>query len=195
MELSKVLEFIKFTHKFQSVMRVIYVNGTDRNENDAEHAMQMSLLVWYLLDAMHLDLDPEKVLKYSLAHDLVEVYAGDTYFQSKDKSIVDSKHEREKSAAERIAKEFPEFPDLHQAIKKYEQREEREAKFVYALDKMIPVFNIYLDDGRSWFRDGVTLEMAHTKDQKVAVSPELVDLWKQMTDILDKEEDRLFPKI
>lgn len=192
MELTKILEFIKFTHKYQEVVRLIYVVGKDRNENDAEHAFQLALFAWYLVDAMKLKLDTGKVLMYALAHDLVETYAGDTFFHSKDKQLQASKKDREAAAAARIKAEFPEFPELHKAIDDYENLVDEEAKFVYALDKMIPVLNIYLDDGRSWRRDEVTLEMIRTKDEKIAVSPELVDIWKQVTELLDNEKERLF---
>lgn len=194
MELTKIFEFLKFTYKYQAVIRQIYVTGTDRDENDAEHAYQLALLGWYLVDAMDLDLDTAKVLRYAISHDLVETYAGDTFFHSKDKALQASKKDREAAAAARIRGEFSEFPELHQAIEDYENQTDAEARFVYALDKMIPVLNIYLDEGRSWQRDGVNLDMIRTKDEKIAVSPELVDIWRQVTELLDQEKGRLFPK-
>jgi len=44
----------------------------------------------------------DKVIKYALVHDLVEVYAGDTYVYTKNQDELDSKEDREKEAADRL---------------------------------------------------------------------------------------------
>ncbi|MEI6887489.1 MAG: HD domain-containing protein, partial [bacterium] len=155
--LTKLLSFTKFTHSFQKIERRIFATGLNRNENDLEHSGQLALVAWYFIDSSKLKLNTEKVIKYALAHDLVETYAGDTYFYSKDKKIQESKVQREKNALVRIKKEFPDFKEIEKIITKYEEKSDPESRFVYALDKIIPVLNIYLDEGRSWKRDNVSL--------------------------------------
>lgn len=193
--LNNLLKFTSFTHKFQQVKRIIFVTGEDRLENDSEHSFQLALLGWYIISSSKLDLNIDLVIKYSLVHDLVETYAGDTYFHTTDRKERDSKVDREAEAAKRIQEEFPDFDDLHTLIQDYESKSNPEAKFVYALDKLIPVLNIYLDNGRSWHEHKVTLKMARTKDEKIAVSPEVTKLWKELVKLLEKDEDTLFPDI
>lgn len=189
----KLLGFAKMLNELQAVERVIRVKGSDRWENDTEHSYSLAMLAWYILDAEKLSLDRDKVLRYALAHDLVEVYAGDTYLFSEDTALLSSKPERERLAAERLAKELPEVPEMHQAIRAYIARDDAESRFVYALDKIEPILKIYLDDGRTWNEKKVTLEMIYqNKKDKVALSPEIQKYFDEFMVLLRKEEDRLF---
>lgn len=124
----------------------------------------------------------------------METYAGDTYFHSTDTALKECKEQREKDALERIKAELPEFSELHEMIKAYEARQDRESKFIYALDKMLPVLNIYLDEGRSWKRDNVSLSMIRTKDEKIAVSPEITELWQELVKLLGEREGSCLSK-
>lgn len=189
--LPKLLDFIRFTHKFQQIKRVILATGEDRDENDAEHSFQLAMICWYLAASRKMKLNIDKVIEYALVHDLVEVYAGDTYFYTKDESLRASKAKREKDAAERISQEFSEFKSLSQLINAYEKQTDREAKFVYAMDKILPAINVLLDDGKSWRRDNVNYEMVRAKDAKVAVSKEAVVIWQEYIEVLDKNKHLL----
>ncbi|MBP6929335.1 MAG: HD domain-containing protein [Candidatus Moranbacteria bacterium] len=193
--LQKLLGFARMLNELQAVERVIRVKNADRWENDMEHSYHLAMLAWYIIDSQQLALDREKVLRYALAHDLVEVYAGDTYLFSKDKELLDSKPERERLAAERLAKEFPEVPEMHDAIFRYVRKDDPESRFVYALDKIEPIIKLYLDGGRTWKEMHVTLDMAYeSKKDKVALSPEIKAYFDEMMVLLRKEERTLFPE-
>lgn len=188
--LEKIFGFTKMLHEFQQVKRRVLVNGEDRYENDWEHSFQTAMLAWYVVSSSdNFDLDMEKVLKYALAHDLVEVYAGDTPFQEAD----GEKEEREEESRKRLAEEFSEFSDLHEAIHAYEEQVDSEAKFVYALDKIIPMINIYLDGGRSWRADGVDLQVLrkHKKD-KLKHSSEVEKYYEELMNIFVRKKSELF---
>lgn len=191
--LQKLLGFAKILNELQKVERVIRVPGSERWENDVEHSYSLAMLAWYIIESEHLSLNKEKVLCYALAHDLVEAYAGDTYLYSEDKEFLASKIERERLAAERLAKEFPEVPEIHAAIRGYVTKEDSESRFVYALDKIEPVIKIYLDDGRTWKEKKVTLEMVYkSKKDKVALSSEIQPYFDEFMELLRKEEKKLF---
>lgn len=149
-DFQKIFAYVRFLDEFRKIKRVMYNTGEDRLENDTEHSYQLTMLAWYIIDAYKLDLDKNLVIRYCLVHDLVEVYAGDTYIYSQDKEHFDSKAKREEEALVQIEKEFSEFPDIFRFIEQYEHRNDRESLFVYALDKIIPVLHIYTDDGRTW---------------------------------------------
>ncbi len=190
----RILSFVDLLHQFRTVERRVLVKNSDRSENDSEHSFSLAMIAWYVNSTYKLGFDSEKIFTYALAHDLVEVYAGDTFFYSAnpDQDLKD-KHERESQAAARLRKEFPEFPELHAAIESYEKREDMESKFVYALDKIEPVLSIYRDKGRTWRKDGVTLEMLETmKTPKVAVDPTTADLFKELVARLKAEHVELF---
>ncbi|MEO6536631.1 MAG: HD domain-containing protein [Candidatus Paceibacterota bacterium] len=193
MNLEKLIEFSKLITAFQKIERALYNPGTDRHENDVEHSYHLAMTAWYLIDSEKLDLDLSLVLKYALAHDLVEVHAGDTFVFTEDTAHLESKHARELAAAKQLGKEFPEFSDMHMIIEGYEKRESREAKFVYALDKILPILINYEDKGRAWKEHGVTLEkIKGEKLNKVALSPEVVPYFDALIELLTKDEDQIF---
>lgn len=193
--IEKLFEYTRMLNAFRLVERVTYVNGTDRMENDTEHSYNLAMLAWYIVDAESLDLDRNLVIRYALAHDLAEVYAGDTYIYSSDAKHLASKVERERAALERLSGEFPDFPDLHELTHRYELREDRESRFVYALDKIQPVLHAVIDDGRIWKEKGITIAMLHEyKKEKVALSPEIQPYFDELITFLKENERRLFDK-
>lgn len=157
---------------YQRIERVVYVPGTDRWENDVEHSYMLTMLAWYLIEKDKLPLSVDFVLKYALLHDLVEVFAGDTYIY--DAQARATKHEREAAAALRLGKEYPDFASMHTLIAAYEAQEDPESRFVRALDKMQPVMQVYVDGGRLWKEKGITLAMLiEHKQQAIDRSPEV----------------------
>lgn len=191
--LENLLAFTKILDAFRLVERVIYVNGADRMENDSEHSYNLAMLAWYIADAEALDMDRDLILRYALVHDIAEVYAGDTYIYSTDASLLESKGERERAALDRIAREFPDFPDLVALAHRYERREDRESRFIYALDKVQPVLHILLDNRAIWKEKGITLErLLESKRDKIALSPEIEPYFDELVSLLTQEEGRLF---
>ncbi|MBU4479855.1 HD domain-containing protein [Patescibacteria group bacterium] len=192
-ELPNIINFVQLLNKFRDIERVIHSNGGDRWENDVEHSYQLTMLAWYIISSNNLDLDIDLVIKYALIHDLVEIYAGDTYIYSEDKELKESKKERESLSLTRLEMEFSEFPEIFELIKQYERRESRESKFVYALDKIEPVLNIYTNGGRTWREKNVTIEMLiKNKKEKVAEDSKMEKLFDDLIDLLRREEETLF---
>jgi putative hydrolases of HD superfamily len=192
-QIDTLLQFVDLLHQFQKIERSIWVKNSERKENDSEHSFSLAMLAWYINSTHELGMDTEKLLKYSLAHDLVEVYAGDTFFYHKDQSVIANKHHKEQEALKVLRDTYPEFPELHSIIEQYEMREDAESKFVYALDKIEPVLNIYQDGGRTWKRNNITLEMLREmKSPKVAVDKNVEKIFNQLLDKLKAEEKELF---
>jgi putative hydrolase of HD superfamily len=192
MNVQQLLGFCELMVQFQEVdRRLLLPSGAE--ENDAEHSYILAMTAWYVVSTAKLELDLNLVIKYALAHDIIETYAGDTFIY--DEKLARDKSEREHAAAEILQRNYPEFDELHHLVERYEKRNDPESRFVYALDKIVPVLLIYLGEGRSWQRDGITLEMLRTnKDKKIAVSelPLMTELWTELTAILAKQPE-LFP--
>jgi putative hydrolases of HD superfamily len=195
MSIDRILGFIELLNQYRSVERTILVKGKERVENDAEHAYDLAMLCWYVISTYNLPLDISKVMKYALSHDIVEIYAGDTWAYHTDISKHAGKHERELESAKKIAGEFPEFADLHQTIQEYELKQDPESKFVYALDKLEPVMKIYLDKGRNWKKHDITFEkMKENKGPKVASDQTIEKLYTDLLEYLKASEKDLFPE-
>lgn len=192
--LQKLLGFAKILNEFQRVERVIRVKDNERFENDVEHSYDLAMLSWYILTTMETVLDRDRVIRYALIHDFLEVYAGDTYNFSTDAAHVASKHEREAAAVIKLRETVSEFTELHEAIDAYEKRDDAESRFVYALDKIDPIIQTYLDDGKIWKEKNITIEMVYeNKKDKVALSPEIKAYFDEFMMLLRKEEASLFP--
>ncbi len=186
-----VLNFARMTHELQKVKRAMWVPGEDRLENDSEHHYQVAMIAWYIATSQKLDLDLNKVLQYALIHDMVEAYAGDVDVFASDRS---AKAKNEQLAAEKLKRNFPLFIELYPLIQNYEKRADPESRFVYAVDKIIPTLNNYLDDGRTWKLRGITLDMvSNSKAGKVSQHPAVENLWKEFYHKIKAEESRLFP--
>lgn len=193
--MQELLRLVHLTQKFKAVRRKLILKEEDRQENDAEHSFQLAFIAWYIIETKKLNLNLELVMKYALVHDLVEVYAGDTpsAVHRGHEQELGTKSEREREAADRLKAEFPEFDEMNKLIEGYEEREDRESTFVYALDKILPVMNVYLDDGHSWKVHDIKLEDVKThKKDKVALSPEIEKYFNEIVQLLERDSGKLF---
>jgi putative hydrolase of HD superfamily len=191
----RAISFTELLHAFQRVERVYKVPHMERRENDVEHSYLLAMLAWYLIDSLGIDLNKEKVLKYALAHDLVEIYAGDTFAFTSDQSVKSSKHQREEDAHQRIKKEFIEFKDLDTAIEGYERRDDKESIFVYALDKFIPIITNYIQDGRSWKEEDLAFdEVIKYKRERIGDEPFIRNLLEQMIALIERDRAKYFDR-
>ncbi len=192
--LDKLFAFNNLLHGFRKIERSIFVTGSDRQENDAEHCCMLALMAWYIVETHKLDLDLSKVFMYALSHDLVETYAGDTSLHNQiDQSGQDDKEVREKAAMLRLKQEFPEFEILHTAMEGYNNRVDEESKFVYALDKVQPILNIYSDNGRTWKKHGTTIDIIReVKSKKASLNPTTQKYFNELMEILERDKERLF---
>jgi len=193
---NELLKFVEFTNQFAIVKRDIYKNLTDgkENENDAEHSFQLAMVVWYLAHKLDVDLDLNKLIQYSLVHDLVETYAGD--ISAWDEEGRANKKEQEAKSLNRIKEEFPEFKPMTDLINKYENKEDLEAKFVNATDKLMPAINIMLDEGRFWKDNQKSLqELKGIKDSKISIDPSISTIWEDLKQELTINHDKYFNQI
>lgn len=68
-----------------------------------------------------------------------------------------------------------------------------ESRFVYALDKLLPILNIYLDGGRSWRKEKVIfVNLWEGKKDKVLLSPLINDYFLEICSILKIKEKDFF---
>jgi putative hydrolases of HD superfamily len=188
-DLEQLLDFVRFTHQIRMIKRAILLETKNRYENDSEHMYQLALTAWYLIENDSLELDKFRVVGMSLVQDITEVYSGDTnaHASATERAAHDK---REKSAAKELKATWPAFTSMHQLIKEYQARQTPESKFVYALDKLLPILNIYIYEGSSWIEQGIDFEeMQRVKVGKVDQSPEIHAYYKQLSQILQKKPE------
>jgi 5'-deoxynucleotidase YfbR-like HD superfamily hydrolase len=182
-DIHRVIDFHRLLHQFQSVQRVVHIPKTHAHENDTEHSYNLAMMAWFL-STYFPKLDQNLVIRYALVHDLVEVHAGDTYIYA-DQAQLDSKQAREAAALQQLTGEWPDFADLTKTIGQYEQRNDEESRFIYALDKIMPIIVIFLAEGYSWHKEKVALDQLHeAKKHKVAVAPEIAPYYDELYALL-----------
>lgn len=171
--IDRIAELQQMIADFSEVLRAVPMMHTGRRENDVDHSFGLALTCWFLAPHIAPDLDIGKILRYALAHDIVELHAGDAFVFG-DKETLASKSDREDSALEYIARDWPDFPELTAFAKGYKDHSDAEADFVYTIDKMLPAIMTKLgEDSDYWKRHKVTREMHETeKGNKMQRSPE-----------------------
>lgn len=152
--LKQIVEFCKLIDKEKFVQRRTYLLDGERLENDAEHAWHMAVMAILLSDFSNDKVDVLKVVSLLLVHDLVEIYAGDTF--AYDEEGKKTQREREQAAAERL---FSQLPD-EQAQKmrslwdEFEEWGSPESKFAHTLDNFQPLLLQHASGGRAWREGG-----------------------------------------
>ncbi|MCA9336221.1 MAG: HD domain-containing protein [Candidatus Saccharibacteria bacterium] len=164
--------------------------GERRFENDAEHSWSIALLACALAPQIDAKLDVGKIAQFATVHDLVEVYAGDT-FAFGDKEHIATKHEREAKAIKRLTAEFKHFPWMIDTIEEYERRESNEAQFVYAIDKYIAIAYDYIDQGKYLKESKITkakyADLLSNHRKKAHSHPLIGKYYDEVRDLLDAD--------
>jgi 5'-deoxynucleotidase YfbR-like HD superfamily hydrolase len=133
-----VIKLGRLALAFGRVDRITFHEDGTTPESDTDHTVMLGLTACAL--AYGTDLNEGLVAQYALVHDLVEVYAGDTATLRalSDEAKADKKA-REQAAQDRIVREFVDtLPWVTVLLCSYERQIIREARFVRAVDKLLP---------------------------------------------------------
>lgn len=191
-DIHRLLKLQSLLLEFSQIERWLHRkhNNAMIRENDTEHSYNLALTGWYL-SAYFPELDRDRVIRYALVHDIVEVHAGDTYVYA-DAAVKATKKTREAAALTKLIAEWPDFSDLTDQITEYEARKSSEAKFVYALDKLMPVMLIYLHEGYTWQKQHITLEKLQAVKRQVVQSHPEVEKYYDDLEVLLMQNRHMF---
>lgn len=174
--IEKQFEFLKEIDKEKNIFRQTYLADGMRKENDAEHAWHMALFVMVLSEYANEDIDVLKTMKIVLIHDLIEIYAGDTY--AYDSKGNESKRGRELAAADRLFNILPkdQAEEFRALWDEFEENITPEARFANTMDKIQPLMLNNASEGRSWEEHGVYASQVYGRNEKTHLGSE--ELWK-----------------
>lgn len=180
--LGKQIEFIIEIDKVKQIFRKNLLMDGSRNENDAEHSWHLAVMAILLSEHTSEELDISKVIKMVLVHDLVEIYAGDTYCYD-DKGNED-KCDREEKAADRLFSILPEDQclELRALWEEFEEKKSPEARFAASLDRLQPLIHNYKTQGVTWLANGITSDKVLKRNEILAES--VPSLWEYAKDII-----------
>jgi putative hydrolase of HD superfamily len=134
------------------------------------------------------EIDTSKVVKMLLIHDLVEIYAGDTFLY--DEYIPEDKLNKERQACKKLFSILPEDQanDMIQTWEEFEAEETPEARFAKTLDALQPVLLGYENQGWSWQYHSIKKDeiLRHKEHMKEGSEK----LWLYTKQLLDEAEDK-----
>lgn len=188
---TRLLELQKMLFDFSEIDRLIYLPDSkklDRRENNSEHSYSLSMAAWYL-SSFYPHINKDLVIKYALIHDLVELHAGDEQAIGRTDHAEALKSKREHEALVRLEQDWADFADMTGLIAQYEKKSDPESKFVYALDKLMPMLLNILSRGKTWKKyDFSKQDIFESKDKRVAQSPEINEIWQVFRASIDKDD-------
>ncbi|MBR6398775.1 MAG: HD domain-containing protein, partial [Lachnospiraceae bacterium] len=128
-ELDRLFSFFRLIDREKFIGRQTYLTDGKRKENDAEHAWHMAIMTVLLAKYANEEIDVLKTVTMLLIHDLVEIYAGDTF--AYDPVAKETQAAREREAAEKVYGTLPEEQGewLKGIWLEFEAQETPEAKF------------------------------------------------------------------
>lgn len=103
-------------------------------ETVADHSFLVALLGYIIAEEYRQDLDPQKVMKLGLFHDLGEIYAGD--ITPRDGLNLKDRFTKEHCVVEKVFSHLPNPEKYINLWLEIEQEETPEAKFVKQIDRL-----------------------------------------------------------
>lgn len=174
--INKQFDFIREIDKEKKIIRQNYLSDGVTRENDAEHAWHMAMMAILLSEYSEEPIDVLKTVTMILAHDLVEIEAGDTFAFDEQAKL--SQRERELAAAEHIFSMLPEDQGakFRALWDEFEEGKTAEAKFANAMDRTQPLVLHGANGGKMWSEKGVSLAQVKKRASAIAsASQELYD--------------------
>ena len=180
----KQLDFILEADKEKTILRQTHLTGYLRQENDAEHAWHMAMMVYLLKEYANEEIDLARTMMMALIHDIVEIDAGDTYaYDSAGKA---TQAERERLAADRIFGMLPEDQavEIRSLFDEFEACQTPEAKFVRAMDNLQPILLNDANNGRDWRLHQVKASQVKKRQERTGLGS--TQIWEFINGLIDE---------
>lgn len=144
------IKFIMVIDEMKNIFRRNLLIDGSRRENDAEHSWHLAMMAVILEEYSEKKVDIERVIKIALVHDLIEVYAGDTF--AYDAKGNEDKYEREVAAAEKLFGILggEQGAEIRALWDEFEEMETPESRYANAIDRLQPLILNYMTNGHTW---------------------------------------------
>ena len=147
---------------------VVWAAMLERFASFAEHSWHVALLALALARHAEPPVDPVRVVELLLVHDVPEIDAGDTIVYRRGEAT----REGERRAAARVFGLLPE----HEATRflacweEFEACDTPEARFAYAMDRLMPVLHNLHANGQTWRENDVSLDQVLAVNQAIGAA-------------------------
>lgn len=174
--LEQQIAFCREIDKEKFVGRQTWLTGAVRKENDAEHAWHMAVMTVLLSEYANEEIDVLRTMTMLLIHDLVEIYAGDTY--AYDEEGKKTQKSRELAAADQLFQMLPEDQGkkFREIWEEFEAENTPESRFARTMDNLQPMMLNAATDGKSWADRGIRLSQILGRNKNTDKGSEV--LWE-----------------
>lgn len=178
-KINQLLRFTAEMDKMTAVSRRTMLIDKSRRENDAEHSWHIALMAMLFKDYAPEGCDVSRAVQMCIVHDLIEIYAGDTF--AYDVAANEGKAEREEQAADKLFAELPEHlgKEFRQLWEEFDAMETPTAKYAAAMDRIQPYLHNTLTDGHTWVEGKPSVEMV---DKRIGPAIETIPELKNWYD-------------
>ena len=148
--LNAQLKFTAEIDKMTAVLRRTLLVDGNRQENDAEHSWHIGVMAMLFAEYAVETPDTSHAVEMALVHDLVEIYAGDTFAYDVQGNA--TKKARELEAADKLMGILPEEQGAYiRALwEEFDACETVDAKYANCLDRLQPFYQNTLTEGHTW---------------------------------------------
>ena len=177
--IEKQLNFILELDKLKLVIRRNRLLDESRNENTAEHTWHAIMGALVLAEYRKPGTDLFRIVQLIAVHDIVEIYAGDTFFYSAEG--YETKKQREEEAIAQLVALLPaDQAETFAALwYEFETNETPDANFANAVDQLMPALLNSRNNGLSWTENNIAKTQVEQKMHTVTQASEtLSDILK-----------------
>ena len=152
--LDQQLKFTAEIDKMTGILRRTLLVDHSRRENDAEHSWHIAVMAMLFEEYAKEKVDVGRVARMCVVHDLVEIYAGDTF--AYDVKGNEDKEAREAEAADRLFGQIPveQGKMIRELWEEFDAMETADAKYAACLDRLQPFLHNTLTGGHTWVESG-----------------------------------------
>lgn len=186
-KLRQQLDFILELDKLKGIYRQTVVPSDNaRQENSAEHSWHAAMMAMIFQSYAAEKINIDRVIKMLLIHDVVEIYAGDT-FAFADQETLDAQEEKEIEALNKLFSLLPEgeAQEYVELWHEYENVETADGRFAKAIDCLQPFVTNINNEGASWKKHSTV-----TKDKILERNLHLKELAPKLWDYVNLELDK-----
>lgn len=173
------LTFFMELDRLKGVERRNRLADGSRRENTAEHSWHLGMAALVFTPFATEPIDVGRSVAMALAHDIVEIDAGDTFAYDEGADAA-SKQAREQAAADRLFGLLPPAAGayLRELWDEYERGDTPEARYVMAIDRMAPMLLNIAEGGSTWREHGITTERVIDRNGP-HIEPALPTVWAE----------------
>ena len=152
--LDQQLRFTAEIDKMTSILRRTMLIDGSRRENDAEHSWHIAVMALIFEEYATQNVDVSRAVKMCVVHDLIEIYAGDTF--AYDAAGNADKAEREAAAAEKLFAQLPkeQGAEIRLLWEEFDAMQTPDAKYAACMDRLQPFLHNTLTSGHTWVEGG-----------------------------------------